>query len=177
MCSHIFDEFASGYAIFDELDDFGPAVKIHVTAGEPVFAETCERFASWLIHAAKMIRERNVNPETSVVYAITDGSAHKVGKAVSLSKRMKQLQTGNGKQLRVVCFCRARDEREAYELESAVHKSLSQYQMTGEWFSCNSHIVFDAMYQSADAIGALQRPVMVCVGHEDEQEAANGTRP
>ena len=177
MGSHLFDEFSSGYAMFDELDDWGPSVTIHIASGEPVSAETCERFAAWLVDAARMLRERKLNPQTAVVYAITDGSTHKVGKAVSLQKRIKQLQTGNGKQLRVVCFCRVRDDREAYELESAVHKSLDEYRMTGEWFSCNSHIVFDAMYQAAHAIGVRQNPIGVCVGHEEEQEVANGSRP
>jgi hypothetical protein len=177
MDSHLFDEFASGYAIFNELDDFGPAVNINIQTGEPLFAETCERFAAWLLNVASILRQRKLNPETTVVYAITDGSMHKVGKAVSLQKRMKQLQTGNASQLRVVCFCRVRDDREAYELESAVHKSLRKYRVAGEWFSCNSHMVFDAIYQDADAIGVRQRPMNICVGHEDEQEAEYGTRP
>ena len=171
MEGFVFNEFPSGFALLDELDDFGPAVFIKVQAGEPLSSHTCERFAEWLLMASGNLRSLRRDPSTPVVYAITDGRFHKVGKAVLLRNRIKQLQTGNGNELKTVCFIRSHDEREAYEIENAVHRSLRDYRMAGEWFSCCSHTVYDSIYQAARSLGVRRLPVDVCVGHDDLREA------
>ena len=135
--------------------------------------------ARFLMRAANSVEAANEetgNPCGCVVYAITDGSNHKIGKAASLKKRLKQLQTGNGNKLVVVCYVPVVDEREAYEVESAVHEMLADFRMVGEWFSCTSHTVYDAMHQAALSFSPSRNPVKVNVGHDfedaEEQEAA-----
>jgi len=68
-----------------------------------------------------------------MVYLITDGTYTKIGKAdgglEGVNKRLQSLQTGNPKNLSL-----KKAFKGSYELESLLHKSLSNYRINGEWF-------------------------------------------
>lgn len=171
-------DFGPGFAVVAEcFSRLG--VEIHVQPGHALAPRECRLLARFLMKAANSAEAANAeidNPCGCVVYAITDGSNHKIGKAASVKKRLKQLQTGNGSRLLVVCYVPVVDEREAYQIESAIHGTLSDFRMVGEWFSCASHTVYDAMYQASLSFSPSRKPVNVNVGHEfddvEEKEAA-----
>lgn len=72
----------------------------------------------------------------SGVYAITDGTHHKIGVADDPMKRLRELQTGNPRQLTLVFYVRLPGVH-AYELERSAHARLgSDMRAVGEWFSC-----------------------------------------
>jgi Meiotically up-regulated gene 113 len=61
-------------------------------------------------------------------YALTDGRAIKIGKSESHPwVRLKDLQTGNPEELRLVAYTLAVTEAEA-------HKRLARHRLRGEWF-------------------------------------------
>jgi hypothetical protein len=73
--------------------------------------------------------------EESYVYAIVDeeASAVKFGKSVNPGQRLKALQTANGRPLALWAYC---TEGKAFN-ERAIHKRMSQYRISGEWFHLN----------------------------------------
>lgn len=174
-------DFGNGWA---EVNSLFPGsrlcVFIRIQSGAPVSSRQCRSLADFLMRAADWIDEHYMPsdcPEGVVVYVITDGhSHHKIGKAVNFQKRLKQLQTGNGRRLRLVAYLRTDDEHIAYVAETAAKRSLDAFKAVGEWFECNSHHAFQALHEAAHEAGIECRPVSVCVGHDDglEQEATDG---
>jgi hypothetical protein len=64
-----------------------------------------------------------------VVYAITDGSAIKVGKTRGHpAERLKDLQTGNPRLLRLVAYT-------THLTEAQAHRRLARCRLSREWFS------------------------------------------
>lgn len=164
-----------------EIDSTYPGGRLGVVFHVPPVAlneHECERLGQFLMEASVWMKERRSftsDPKGTVVYAITDGDAHhKIGKAVNFANRLKQLQTGNGRRLRLVAFLRVDDERTAYIAETAAKRSLADFQAVGEWFECNSHHALQALYEAAAVAGVEWPPISVCVGHDDDtkQEAA-----
>lgn len=74
----------------------------------------------------------------SYVYIIKAGPGPKdpikVGVADDVHKRMKQLQTGNPKELRLVMHFECNDREHAFYLEKTIHSFLDAKRMHGEWF-------------------------------------------
>lgn len=70
----------------------------------------------------------------SYCYFIEDGSHVKIGKTNDISKRMDGLQTGNGRKLRLICAIPCKTEEAALKCEKRLHKKLSHYRQSGEWF-------------------------------------------
>lgn len=157
-----------------------PGVCIHMETPVPLNAHQCRLLANYLLNAADWLDGYNAAasiPDGIVVYAISDGhSHHKIGKAVNFEKRLKQLQTGNGRRLRLVAYLQCNTEHLAYVAESAAKRSLADCRAVGEWFECNSHFALQALEEAAIECGIEYGAVSVCVGHEDE-EAADGTHP
>lgn len=152
-----------------------PAVVIHLEA-RPLSARDCRKLAEWLCESADWLdgyEAHSSDPIGPVVYAITDGAGHhKIGKAVDFSKRVKQLQTGNGRRLSLVAYLQCSSDQVALRAESAAHKSLHDCKACGEWFECNSHFAFQALHEAAIACRLDYGPVDVRVGHD--QEAMDG---
>lgn len=75
---------------------------------------------------------------TSYIYVITDETHIKVGVSRNPSKRIKALQTGSPKPLRVVnTYCLP--AKKVYALESRCHQQISSYYLKrGEWFETNN---------------------------------------
>lgn len=157
-----------------------PGVSFRLTHPGSLNAADCRKLSAWLCHAADMLDAYHASsdgPHGTVVYVITDGTAHhKVGKAVSFKKRLQQLQTGNGRPLTLVAYLPCDSEGSAFIAERAVKRSLSEYQAVGEWFKCNSHYAFQALQEAAFECNLEWAPVAVNVGHDDE-EATDGTHP
>jgi hypothetical protein len=70
----------------------------------------------------------------SNVYFISDGEFIKIGKANNVERRLKELQTGNPKELKILRIIKCTDEYAAYELETFLHSMLHSVNSIGEWF-------------------------------------------
>lgn len=80
---------------------------------------------------------KNVNDKKSFVYLICDPSQelYKIGVTKNLySKRMKQLQTGNGTELHITNF---HETFYPYRIEKYLHAKFSSKREHGEWFHLN----------------------------------------
>ena len=69
------------------------------------------------------------------LYAITDGENVKLGVSSDLKGRIKDLQTSNAKQLKVVWkYYTGKDKKHAFTCERKLHRVCSKYRLKGEWF-------------------------------------------
>lgn len=75
------------------------------------------------------------------IYGISDGEAIKVGYAMDIEARLRDLQVGNPRELVVVYRFRVRQWKKAHaEIVSAKnwerwhHKKLREFRLRGEWF-------------------------------------------
>jgi len=65
-----------------------------------------------------------------MVYFITDGEFIKIGKSENPIDRMKKMQTGNARELKMLATYQCYDE----DLEGYIHKRFATYRFRGEWF-------------------------------------------
>lgn len=65
-----------------------------------------------------------------MVYFISDGTFTKIGKADEPNRRLKKLQTGNVKELKLINLIEG-----DYEIESKLHEIFHRYRVRGEWFN------------------------------------------
>jgi len=74
----------------------------------------------------------------SFVYLIKAGcdprAPIKIGVAGDVHKRLKQLQTGNPKELILVMHFQCNDRSHAFALEKSIHEILDGQRLCGEWF-------------------------------------------
>ena len=70
----------------------------------------------------------------SWVYIISDGTDIKIGKANNPTRRLSELQTGNKNQLSILRLIKTENEKDAYRIESTLHKIYSQHRLNNEWF-------------------------------------------
>lgn len=74
----------------------------------------------------------------SFVYLIKAGrdskAPIKIGVAGDVHKRLKQLQTGNPKELILVMHFQCNDRSHAFRLEKSMHEILDGQRLCGEWF-------------------------------------------
>jgi hypothetical protein len=70
-----------------------------------------------------------------IVYAITDGTAIKIGKVNGQHprQRLAELQTGNPRPLVLVAWTHGK--------ESAWHRALARDRLRGEWFRMSDHVL------------------------------------
>lgn len=70
------------------------------------------------------------------LYAIGDNEVVKVGYSIDPKARLKSLQTGNSRKLRVLWKCYAgSDNKQALGQEKAMHRKIAKFKIKGEWFS------------------------------------------
>ena len=70
------------------------------------------------------------------VYVMQDADSRiKVGISVDPEKRLKTIQTGQGRKVSLIREYPYPDERSAFAVESSLHRRLSRFRMMGEWFS------------------------------------------
>lgn len=82
----------------------------------------------------KNIKQFEINKENEkfqYVYFISDGEYCKIGVTYNLDKRLKQLQTGNPKELKIIHSIRT---RHPYELENELHNIFRTKNTRYEWF-------------------------------------------
>ena len=71
------------------------------------------------------------------VYFIMAGKnkAIKIGNAVDIDRRIKELQIGNHLSLKLIASIECDSKAHAVEMESRFHRLFSNQKMRGEWFS------------------------------------------
>ena len=78
------------------------------------------------------------------VYVIEDkaSKAIKVGKAThgKYENRLKQLQTGNPNEMRIIKTYPTQTHEEAFKLETALHNELKHHHKKGEWYIDNDEV-------------------------------------
>ncbi len=166
-------DFGAGYAEVDCCFDTAPlGVALNLEGCGVLNASQCRMLASFLSRAADWLDKTRANsgfPNGTMVYVLSDGTGHyKVGKAVNIAARIKQLQTGNGRKLSLHAYLPCSDERAAYRVETYVKRWLEPYKATGEWFECESQTVVIALCEAAEEIGLSYSPI------EMRQEATDG---
>ena len=83
----------------------------------------------------KMLKEDSPLHRSGFVYFITDGEFVKIGVADNVEKRLKELQTGNPKELTVVrsVYC-----ENPYYAEKLFHDLFRYKRVNGEWFKIDN---------------------------------------
>lgn len=77
----------------------------------------------------------NRSGDMGKVYIMECNGFYKVGVSQDVKKRQKQLQTGNGKEIKILYS--SNECINAFEVENLIHKKYKLYQTIGEWFKCN----------------------------------------
>lgn len=80
-----------------------------------------------------IVENETENPKC-FVYFITDGEYVKIGVAQNVKSRLREIQTGNPKPLKVLYTHGVSDEKKAFYLESKLHAEYRDFRKTGEWF-------------------------------------------
>lgn len=71
------------------------------------------------------------------VYFIQSGSKRgpiKIGKSINPEKRLKELQTGSHKELRLIAKIPCSSDTHAFHLEKMLHMRFKKFRINGEWF-------------------------------------------
>lgn len=75
------------------------------------------------------------------LYAISDGTALKIGFSCDIPKRCKAMQTGHPTKLKVVWkYYVGKERKEAMKLEAALHRFCKKERIRGEWFMLSASI-------------------------------------
>jgi predicted GIY-YIG superfamily endonuclease len=83
----------------------------------------------FLHNICEMVNVQYSQQDLYLIQARGTGSI-KIGKAKDCEKRLKQLQTGNAVELRLIHVFKGYGN-----VESALHKELKTFRESGEWFS------------------------------------------
>lgn len=87
-------------------------------------------------HGAKKAKAKAKKSKKYHLYAISDGTAIKLGYSGNIGSRIKAMQTGHPQELTCVWkFYTGRGEPDARTLEKKLHRFCSKYALRGEWFS------------------------------------------
>ena len=84
-------------------------------------------------HILYLEKHKGHHKKSNLLYVITDGELNKIGITHNnINQRLKALQTGNGRQLKVIYTLKT---DKAEELEYELHNKFNKYRKVGEWFS------------------------------------------
>jgi predicted GIY-YIG superfamily endonuclease len=79
----------------------------------------------------------------SYVYLLLDGMNYKIGITTNMDNRIKELQTGNSRNISVVFYYPINS---AQKMEAMLHRKYKKKRVRGEWFNLNqidvNHIEF-----------------------------------
>lgn len=75
------------------------------------------------------------------LYLITDGNHYKIGVAKDPQRRLKALQTGNPKVLKLLATGYRRSTKTAFSVERQIHQGLKRQRLHGEWFRLTDRLV------------------------------------
>ena len=83
----------------------------------------------------QIVEHISANPKGApCVYFIDDGQFVKIGKAQDPLSRLREIQTGNARKLRLLLVITCQSEKEAFAVESIFHEKYKDYRQVGEWF-------------------------------------------
>ena len=86
------------------------------------------------------------NNEATSVYFITDSSFVKIGVAIDINKRLRQLQTGNARKLFLLMRIDFTNGGCAYAAEADLHEIFKERRCGGEWFKLLNDDLFIHMF-------------------------------
>ena len=72
--------------------------------------------------------------QPTYVYLISNGEKVKIGISVHPQKRITELQGGNAAKLSFLKLIRCENRERSFELESALHETLRDVHVQGEWY-------------------------------------------
>lgn len=81
-----------------------------------------------------VFKDFSTTPNDSLVYFIGDGEAMKIGVSKVVENRVKSIQTGNPRKVRILWVMKP-VSMNAYDAEASLHRRLSEYRLEGEWFA------------------------------------------
>lgn len=79
-----------------------------------------------------------------ILYLITDGEFMKIGVSTNIETRLRELQGGNARKLRVLHVMELPRSR-IWKVERKAHKNLHHRHVRLEWFSCSEEEAVSAM--------------------------------
>ena len=126
LLSTIKKEFENGkivgnFSVLNYLDTFNKKQKMYLLN---------EQFYNHILYLEK---HKGHHKKSNLLYVITDGELNKIGITHNnINQRLKALQTGNGRQLKVIYTLKT---DKAEELEYELHNKFNKYKKVGEWFS------------------------------------------
>lgn len=80
----------------------------------------------------------------SFIYAISNGTNIKIGYSKNPIKRLKQLQTGCVDKLSIIHKIEV-DDKKVKIVETLIHKKLSSYKISGEWYNISNKEAIDEL--------------------------------
>ena len=110
----------------------------------------CQKFIIELLEneAIKMVATQQLSQiikkeikEVNTVYLIESSGLVKIGFTTDFDKRLISYKTHNAN-LNILCVHESKD---AFEIESELHKKYKDYQVEGEWFDLNFDILCEIL--------------------------------
>lgn len=93
----------------------------------------------------------------------------KVGYSNDIPRRLRNLQTGNPREIAVMGFIRTKDRAEDRRVEADLHKRLKDDVVRGEWFSVDPVQIFDALHShSTNAFLATEGDPFEIIGLDSD---------
>lgn len=90
------------------------------------------------------------------VYVMWDGCSTKIGRSKNIGLRVKSMQTGHDRKIRVFWAIRLR-RSDAICVEKAIHRVLSRtkYHQLGEWYNFNAEQAVQIVKQAVETLDVL----------------------
>jgi len=93
-----------------------------------------------------------------VVYVIRAGYTHyKIGVSENVTKRLRQLQTGNPERLKVIHIQGFPDISIARIIEKHLHRMLKDYRLNGEWFEILTQSELDSVIDTMGVMAKISK--------------------
>lgn len=76
---------------------------------------------------------KNISNHKAYVYLISDGENIKIGTTMDMHMRLRNLQTGNAKELKILKVMNFKTEKDAMKYEAELLQETEDYAIRGEW--------------------------------------------
>lgn len=99
-------------------------------------------------HPLRMRNRSGENAPKHVVYLMTDGEFHKIGRTGGdVQKRLSTIQSGNAREITLLETSPYLTYRESIHLEKVLHTNWGKKRVRGEWFKLNKTNLADVTNQ------------------------------
>lgn len=88
-----------------------------------------------------------------------------------IASRIRELQTGNPKELKLMGFLMYPTRKKCFEAEKMLHEKYKANHIRGEWFDLESYDVYDELKRHYNAYLALSEDSLMTVGFDIRGEA------